>query len=1269
MKRAALGGRVASVARGSGSGLKALLLGTVGALTVASFAVAGPEGGTVVHGNATITTPTSTTTQIDQSSDKAVINWQSFNVGKDEKAIFNQPNAASVTLNRIFDKDPSIIAGLVSANGRLVLINANGMVFENGATVNTAGLIATTADISNSNFMAGDYRFETPGNPQAQIVNKGTITAEQGGVVAFVAPSVKNQGVITAKLGRVALGAGKTFVLDLYGDELISFPISAEIAEQLIDADGKPLSSLVDVSGKIDAGQVQLTARAARGLIDNVINVDGEIIASGAMQAPGGVAFTGEMRDGRAIGGATGAEATAGRSYGRYGDAIVIDGGANGVRVAGRLDASGAQGGSVSIKGETVALRGTIAATGSSGKGGDITVGGRHISLVDAKLDASGATGGGSIAVGHSGAGANRLINADTVYVSQGSSLKADATDAGNGGSVVFWSNLATDFRGTMSARGGATGGNGGFLEVSSKEQIGFWGTADASAAAGKDGLLLLDPKNIIISVLGLPLAGLTDPNQLVFAYQQGQTLTVNPAFLTTSLNLGTNVRLQANNDLTVDSDIIVNRNFGDGGDLTLQAGRSIFLNADIFTDNGSLTLIANELLSAGVVDAERDPGAAVITMAAGASIDAGTGLVRITLASGAGKTHTTSGDITLRDITADRIIAENLGPSNGDVVIASGTLTGTRTGSAIILASQGGDFVNNAGAGALSVPNGRFLVYSQSPLSSTLGGLAGSPYYNTTYDPANPTAFPADGDRFAYTLAPVLTVKADDMSREYGNFNPDLTYTITGFIAGDDPALALEGFPFLSTIATNTSNAGTYAINVGLQTLQSDYNYGISLVAGTLNVIPAQLFYNALGAIREYGEANPDFGGDVSGFRLNDDFDDVLAGTLVFLSPASPGANVGQHAINGTGLTVVNSNYQPVILQDPGNATALTITQAQLTYVANAVTREYGDANVLSGVVEGLKNGETLESVTDGVLTWTTSATVLSGQGIYEVLGGGLTVTSGNYFVNILQAPANLTALTITPAQLIYRADSKTKRYGDANPIFTGSILGLKNGDTLDGVTDGTAVWVSNGLDFSDAGAYGIFGEGLTVTSGNYFVDIIQADTNETAFTVERVQLTYVADKKVRIYGFPDPVFTGVVEGLTNGDSIENVTDGDLVFTVTTTPTTLGGIYPITGGGLTVVSDNYFLNILQDPGNATAFQIVPLPVTILQAMDEVSNGGQSTTHQPQNDMSSRSNDLAVEGTVSGDMADGKNDKMTEQLCALGAREVGPEQGCSAKKP
>ena len=618
--------RVASGA--SGVWVRALKLGTcvgVGALTVASIAFANPQGGEVVSGQATISTPNAATTQIVQESDKAVVNWQSFNIQSHESTVFIQPNASSVTLNRIFDNNPSVIAGLLTSNGRLILINRNGMVFENGASVNAAGLIATTADMNNDAFMAGRYEFDTPGNPNAQISNAGTITAEQGGVVAFVAPSVKNSGVITAKLGRVELGAGNTFVLDLYGDNLISFPISAELAQQLIGADGQPLSTLVDMSGRIEAGTVRLTARAARDIIDSAINISGEIIASGAQQTGNTVTFSGtrEPTFGRDVfAGAQSQSSGSASAPNGPGGAIVVDGGASGaVTIGGSLTASGTTGGSISVNGENVHASGSLTANGTSGKGGNVaiaasnystmtgsvsangssggsvnvtardlvtagaisangtngaggnvslsaanrhiattatqvsangtnaggsvtvsggsgedgglftsgnynatassgtggnvTVGGRDIKLIDTHVDVSGAKGGGNVAVGFSGQGASRSIGADNILVSPTSTFKADATTSGNGGSVIFWSNLASDFMGTITAKGGSLSGNGGSLEVSSKGDVGFWGLGDASAAHGLAGTLALDPKNLIVSATGstFPSYQLIDPN------------------------------------------------------------------------------------------------------------------------------------------------------------------------------------------------------------------------------------------------------------------------------------------------------------------------------------------------------------------------------------------------------------------------------------------------------------------------------------------------------------------------------------------------------------------------------------------------------------------------------------------------------------------------------------------------------------------------------------------------------------------------------------
>ncbi len=177
----------------------------------------------------------------------------------------------------------------------------------------------------------------------------------------------------------------------------------------------------------------------------------------------------------------------------------------------------------------------------------------------------------------------------------------------------------------------------------------------------------------------GRVTAGFVDPNLLTFSLGQSQTITVTPDFLTRTLNTGTAVILQASNDITVNNAIIVNNPGGNGGNLTLDAGRSILLNASITTDNGNLILIANDALASGVVDGQRDPGAAVLSMAAGTTIDAGAGTVTIDLRDGAGKTNRTSGAITLAAITAQTVSVTNRGPTAAsDVILGTITATGT---------------------------------------------------------------------------------------------------------------------------------------------------------------------------------------------------------------------------------------------------------------------------------------------------------------------------------------------------------------------------------------------------------------------------------------------------------------------------------------------------------------------------------------------------------------------------------------------------------------
>ena len=173
---------------------------------------------------------------------------------------------------------------------------------------------------------------------------------------------------------------------------------------------------------------------------------------------------------------------------------------------------------------------------------------------------------------------------------------------------------------------------------------------------------------------------GLTDPNQFRYARGQAQTVTLTPAFLTATLNTGTDVVLQASNDITVDDPIRVSAG-GKGGALTLQAGRSILVNSNISTDNGALTLIANDTLANGVVDSQRDPGNAAVIMAPGTALDTGTGPLAIELRDGAGRTYTSSRGINLQTITAGSVVVVNNGPSAGsDIRLAFVTTTGSQS-------------------------------------------------------------------------------------------------------------------------------------------------------------------------------------------------------------------------------------------------------------------------------------------------------------------------------------------------------------------------------------------------------------------------------------------------------------------------------------------------------------------------------------------------------------------------------------------------------------
>ncbi len=147
--------------------------------------------------------------------------------------------------------------------------------------IDVHGLVATTSDISNHDFINGQYRFNISPEFSNTIANQGTITAAEGGLVAFVAPGIKNTGTINARLGKVSLAAGNTFTLDLYGDQLVNLGVDSQVIQQVTGFNGDELNSLVSNSGSIyaDGGVVTMDVQVAQSLIDNVVNMSGYIQA------------------------------------------------------------------------------------------------------------------------------------------------------------------------------------------------------------------------------------------------------------------------------------------------------------------------------------------------------------------------------------------------------------------------------------------------------------------------------------------------------------------------------------------------------------------------------------------------------------------------------------------------------------------------------------------------------------------------------------------------------------------------------------------------------------------------------------------------------------------------------------------------------------------------------------------------------------------------------------------------------------------------------
>ncbi|MBC7957241.1 MAG: filamentous hemagglutinin N-terminal domain-containing protein, partial [Cytophagales bacterium] len=339
------------------------------------FAFAAPQGGAVTAGQANIAQNGNTTT-ITQGTQRAAIDWRSFNVGQAETVNFVQPNASSAILNRVVGNDASAIFGRITANGQVYLVNPNGILFGRTAQVDVGALAASTANISNADFLAGRLAFSQPGQAGARVENQGSITVGDGGFVALVGRGVANSGVINARLGKVALAGGDSFVLDLYGDKLVNLIVDPAAMNSLTDATGNPLAASVDHSGQIvaEGGRVQLSVATVRQLVENLINVSGVVRATSFTNAPGQISLHGDTNTRVTVSGTLDASASA---QGDGGKVEVLSGGSTQFtgRILVRGGASSGNGGhaEVSAKGR-IGFMGDVDVSAANGAQGSLLI-------------------------------------------------------------------------------------------------------------------------------------------------------------------------------------------------------------------------------------------------------------------------------------------------------------------------------------------------------------------------------------------------------------------------------------------------------------------------------------------------------------------------------------------------------------------------------------------------------------------------------------------------------------------------------------------------------------------------------------------------------------------------------------------------------------------------------------------------------------------------------------------------------------------------------
>jgi len=929
-------------------------------------AMALPSGGVVSTGAASISSNGSGLTII-QTTQNAAINWQRFSIGMNEAVRFIQPAANSVALNRVVGQDPSAILGSLSANGRVFLINPNGILFAPGASVNVGGLVASTLNMTDSDLMVGHYQFS--GNSSSAIVNQGSINAD-GGFVSLLGGTVRNEGFISARLGSVILASGSALTLDIAGDQLLSVVVHQPV-----------MNALVENSGQIfaDGGQVLLTTQSLGNLLSGAVNNTGVIQAQTIDQQSGTIKLLGDMQNGV-------------------------------VNAGGTLDASapyGGHGGFIETSAAKVAISDSLFLTTAA------TSGATGLWLIDPK-DYTIAVSGGDI---------TGVLLAQKLLTTNVSILSSDGLSGTLGdinvNTAVHWAaattltlNAVHDVLVNAPITADTAGAH---LMLIAGNDIATTGTLNVVAAGS--GITLTAGHDVRIggditataanSVLDISAANNLINNAAIMAVAAGTTMTLHAGNDFNSVGAITAVAANTALNVTAGRDVIVGAAIAAvaaDSVIRLTAGRDVVTMAAISAGAATTLIEMNAGHNVTIV-------AAVSAPAAGASIRLISGLNgngpgsangTVTLAAAV-----TSPNLTVRfnpdgyantaaEIAAYPALADAKAwvylQGNNKIYdggkAASLSLSGTPSAALALLPGTASFIDKNAGlAKAINFAN-----YA----------LTGSGQYSL---------FATTGTATANITQRVLSITATGSDKVYDGTTTDTVSLRDNRIAGDALNLSYGSANFTDPNAGSGKSVMVGGINLsGMDAANYSYN---RIYAAMANITPAPLTITAANASKIYGQTPT-----LSAFYARGLVNSETIGSVTETSPgtaAYAGVSGSPYAItpgNPYGGNFTAANYRITYVNG-----VLSVRPAGLLVTAADATKIYGQSLLLSAfTADGLVNGETIGAFTES----SPGAAANAQPGSYVITSGpagGGGFTPSNYTIVYINGALTVLPLTVIPA------------------------------------------------------------------------------------------------------------------------------------------------------------------------------------------------------------------------------------------------------------